>query len=170
MARATKTKLTDDMVLCAYRIREFRKRKYPTAKDAAAGFASTPSQWTNWEGALCAPFPSTLAKMADYLGVSVADFSTEPENWAAEKRSFLADLRRRSRKNKEWYVLSDVQPAVSPQPPPPGGMDETDIFLEIASLINDARKQVKRGTLAKETYDKNIKLLADLIELASNHS
>ena len=168
MARMTKARLTNDMLLCAYRIREFRKKKYPTAKEAALGFSATPSQWTNWESALCMPFPSTLTKMADYLGVTVEDFSREPENWSAERKNFLADLRRRSRRKKDWYVLPEIQQSAPQQPQAADSMDETDIFLEIVSLINDARKQVKKGTIAKETYDKNIKLLADLIELASN--
>lgn len=165
--------LTDKALLLAYRIRELREKKYTTAKDAATEFGASPSQWTNWESATVAPFASTLQKIAAFFHVEVGYFSQKPENWDTEKRELLTRLRRYARKNKERYTLPDVplapstpEPSQAPAKSDEGG--EANVFLEIATLINNARKQVKEGTLAQATYEKNMKLLADLLELANS--
>lgn len=167
--------LNDQTLLLAYRIRELRQRKFATAKDAATAFSATPSQWTNWESGSVAPFKSTLEKLAVFFDVDIKYFSIVPENWEMEKKGLLAKLQRSARKNKDRYVLPEPPfrfPASAPQPSPDKAneADEADVFLEITSLINAARNQVKKGTLAKETYEKNMALLAELLNLARSHT
>lgn len=161
--------LTDDTLLVAYRLRELREKKFQTAKDAAAAFNATSSQWTNWESGSVAPFKSTLENFAQFFGVEIGYFTQRPENWNEVKRDYLAKLRRRARKNKDRYVLPDI-PSPSAEQQKPQKTSEGDIFLEIASLINDARNQAKKGMLPKETYAKNMRFLADLIELSSENA
>lgn len=162
--------LTDEAVLLAYRLRELREKTFQTAKDAAAAFNATPSQWTNWESATVTPFKSTLEKFADFFKVDIEYFSQKPENWNEEKRDFLAKLRRHARKNKDRYRVPDMpSPTSDAEQRTAERTGDGDIFLEIASLINDARNQAKKGMFGKETYIKNMKFLSDLIELASEH-
>jgi len=169
-------RVSEEALLVAYNIKEVRKNKYKSARHAAEAFGSQASHWSHWETAVAIPYKSTLEKLAKFFHVENDDpvfFMTEPPDWKTKRKDFIRELRRRARKNKDYYRLP-----VEYYPDADGGKDAhsatgdaalddgTSEFMEIVVLITNAKKKVKEGYMTQATFNKHMQAIADMIEVS----
>lgn len=164
--------LTDEALFIAYKIKEARIQKFHTIKAASDAYGTAQSHWSHWETALSVPHKSTLVRLTDFFKLEPDYFSSKPPNWETVKKGFLQDLQRLSRKNKEIYKLSNEPAAGSASEGETSQGkslvdDGLDDFMEIIALINNARKKMKDGRVDLETFKKQMKTVADMIEVTT---
>lgn len=167
--------LTDEAVFIAYKIKEARIQKYDTIKAASDAYGTAQSHWSHWETALSVPHKSTLARIVEFFKLEPDYFSTKPENWEKIKKDFVHDLQRGSRKNKSYYKSHhDSSMTHTTENTHDSGSlngpsidDGLDDFMEIVALINNARKKVRAGKVDLETFKKQMKTVADMIEVTT---
>jgi transcriptional regulator with XRE-family HTH domain len=161
-----KKELSDEALIIAYRIKEARTQKYKTAKEAAALFPVENTLWGYWEAARVRPQPSTLEKLASFLGVPVEQFSRKPENWEQEKTLFLDKLTNRARAKKKDYYDSFTTSQASKNLASQETEDPLTIFFQITKLISDAKGNVTDGKISQEAYDTHMRMIAEMAKIS----
>jgi len=168
-------RVSEETLLFAYNLKEIRKSKYRSAKDAAEAFGTPSSHWSHWETAVAIPYKSTMEKLVKFFKVeSPKYFAIEPPDWNKIKKDFLSELRRRARKNKEYYRLpiiydpdTETDKGAHPQADGKTALDDgTNEFMEIVVLVNNARKKVKEGLMSEATFNKHMQTITEMIEIS----
>lgn len=163
-------------LLIGWRIREQRELKFPGhggGGRCAEAYKVTNQQWSSWETGLRTPDDDRLKQMADFFGAKPEIFKTEPENWAQLRAEFEAH--QEQRKRRRHPAPPEPVPTETPensqgeslsgQPDTPEKKSDTDTWLDVFSLLIDAKRKHDQGRIPDERYREGMKAVKTIVKI-----